>query len=94
MSADFSARSELSPTAAGLIENTLQIQAVVLDWCYEFYNQDRRHSSTSMTSPINYENTRYPKPASIALRGCLPIGARERALPEKVSVFTPTACRC
>jgi transposase InsO family protein len=68
VSADFSAGSELSPTATGLIKNTLRVQAVVLDWCYGFYNHDRQHSSTSMTTPINYENTQYPKPASIALR--------------------------
>ena len=32
-------------------------KAVVLDWCYGFYNQDRRHSTIGMMSPINYENT-------------------------------------
>jgi transposase InsO family protein len=37
-----------------------QAQAVVLDWCYGFYNHDRRHSSASMMSPINYENTAAP----------------------------------
>ena len=36
---------------------TGQAQAVVLDWCYGFYNHDRRHSSAGMMSPINYENT-------------------------------------
>lgn len=41
-------------------ENTRQAQAVVLDWCYGFYNHDRRHSSASMMSPINYENTAAP----------------------------------
>ena len=38
-------------------KNTGQAQAVVLDWCYGFYNHDRRHSSAGMMSPINYENT-------------------------------------
>jgi len=38
-------------------ENTRQAQAVVLDWCYGFYNHERRHSSAAMMSPINYENT-------------------------------------
>ncbi|MEI2810289.1 MAG: IS3 family transposase [Nocardioides sp.] len=38
-------------------ENTRQAQAVALDWCYGFYNHDRRHSSAGMMSPINYENT-------------------------------------
>ncbi len=41
-------------------ENTRQAQAVVLDWCYGFYNHDRRHSSAAMMSPINYENTTVP----------------------------------
>jgi putative transposase len=34
-----------------------QAQAVVLDWCYGFYNHDRRHSTIGMVSPITYENT-------------------------------------
>ena len=37
--------------------NPNQARAVVLDWCYEFYNRDRRHSTINMMSPINYENT-------------------------------------
>jgi transposase InsO family protein len=41
-------------------KNTGQAQAVVLDWCYGFYNHDRRHSSAGMMSPINYENTAVP----------------------------------
>ena len=36
--------------------NTRQAQAVVLDWCYGFYNHQRRHSSAGMMSPVNYEN--------------------------------------
>ena len=36
-------------------ENPRQTQAVVMDWCYGFYNHDRRHSSANMMSPINYE---------------------------------------
>ena len=39
---------------------TGQAQAVVLDWCYGFYNHDRRHSSANMMSPINYENAAAP----------------------------------
>lgn len=39
---------------------TRAAQAVVLDWCYGFYNHDRRHSSAGMMSPINYENTAAP----------------------------------
>jgi putative transposase len=37
--------------------DTPQAQAVVLDWCYGFYNHDRRHSTIGMMSPITYENT-------------------------------------
>lgn len=37
-------------------EDTTQAQAVVLDWCYDFYNRTRRHSSANMMSPNNYEN--------------------------------------
>lgn len=35
--------------------DTVQARAVVLDWCYDFYNHTRRHSSANMMSPINYE---------------------------------------
>ena len=41
-------------------KDTDQAQAVVLDWCYGFYNHDRRHSTIGMMSPINYENTAAP----------------------------------
>lgn len=41
-------------------ENTRQAQAVVLEWCYGFYNEQRRHSSAAMMSPIAYENTAAP----------------------------------
>lgn len=41
-------------------ETTGQAQAVVLDWCYEFYNRERRHRSVGMMSPVNYENTAAP----------------------------------
>ena len=37
-----------------------QAQAVVLDWCYGFYNHDRRHSTIGMMSPITYEITAAP----------------------------------
>ncbi|MGB0970449.1 MAG: IS3 family transposase [Mycobacterium sp.] len=33
-----------------------QARAVVFDWCYGFYNHQRRHSTIGMVSPINYEN--------------------------------------
>ena len=35
-------------------------QAVVLDWCYGFYNHDRRQSTIGMVSPVTYENTAAP----------------------------------
>ena len=30
-------------------------QAVVLDWCYGFYNHQRRHTNNGKISPVNYE---------------------------------------
>jgi len=66
----------------------------VLDWCYGFYNHDRRHSTTGMVSPINYENTAAeeahdPRPSTIAVppdcRDPRPAGAT--AAPEM-----PAAC--
>lgn len=36
-------------------ENTIQAQAVVIDWCYTFYNHQRRHSAADGLSPVNYE---------------------------------------
>ena len=41
-------------------DSTRQAQAVVLDWCYGFYNHERRHSSAGMMSPVSYENTAAP----------------------------------
>lgn len=32
-----------------------QARAVVVAWCHEFYNVERRHSSAGLLSPINYE---------------------------------------
>ncbi len=34
---------------------TAQARAVVLDWCYGFYNHQRRHSAAAMKSPVDYE---------------------------------------
>jgi putative transposase len=35
--------------------DTDQARAVVIDWCYGFYNHQRRHSTVNMMSPIKYE---------------------------------------
>jgi len=48
----------------GDFETTTAAQAVVMDWCYGFYNHDRRHSSANMMSPINYENTALDRKAA------------------------------
>ncbi|HEY4631563.1 MAG TPA: IS3 family transposase [Blastococcus sp.] len=32
-------------------------RATVIDWCYDFYNTQRRHSAAAGQSPINYETT-------------------------------------
>jgi transposase InsO family protein len=39
-------------------------RAVVLPWCYDFYNHRRRHSSAHMLSPIAYENLTVDQPAA------------------------------
>lgn len=35
--------------------DTVHAQAVVIDWCYTFYNHQRRHSAADGLSPANYE---------------------------------------
>lgn len=44
--------------------NTRAAQAVVLDWCYDFYNSQRRHSAAGGMSPINYENAALTREAA------------------------------
>jgi putative transposase len=39
-------------------------RAIVLPWCYDFYNHRRRHSSAQMLSPIAYENLTADQPAA------------------------------
>jgi hypothetical protein len=46
------------------LTNTRQAQAVVLEWCYRFYNYTRQHSSAGTMSPVNCENTSAPRPGS------------------------------
>ena len=43
-------------------DDTTQARAVVLDWCHDFYNTSRRHSSAGMMSPINYETAAVIQP--------------------------------
>ena len=45
-------------------ENTRQAQAVVIEWCYGFYNHQRRHSAAAGMSPINYETTALTREAA------------------------------
>ena len=40
----------------------LSSSAAVLDWCYGFYNHDRRHSTIGMVSPISYETAAATEP--------------------------------
>lgn len=35
--------------------DTIHARAVVIDWCYTFYNHQRRHSAADGLSPVNYE---------------------------------------
>ena len=46
------------------LRNPDHARAVVLPWCYEFYNHRRRHSSDHMLSPIDYENLTVNQPAA------------------------------
>jgi putative transposase len=44
--------------------DTRQAQAVVIEWCYGFYNHQRRHSAAGMQSPISYENAALTREAA------------------------------
>jgi len=39
-------------------------RATVIDWCYGFYNHQRRHSAAAGLSPINYETTALTRDAA------------------------------
>lgn len=41
-----------------------QARAVVIDWCYGFYNHQRRHSSAAMMSPVAYETAALDREAA------------------------------
>ena len=45
-------------------DTTAQARAVVIDWCYGFYNHQRRHSAAAGQSPINYENAALDREAA------------------------------
>jgi putative transposase len=45
-------------------DTTTRARAVVIDWCYGFYNHRRRHSAAAGLSPINYENTALTREAA------------------------------
>lgn len=38
-----------------VFHDSVQARAVVIDWCYTFYNHQRRHSAADGLSPVNYE---------------------------------------
>jgi putative transposase len=44
--------------------DTRQAQAIVIEWCYGFYNHQRRHSAAAMQSPINYQNAALTRAAA------------------------------
>jgi putative transposase len=44
--------------------STRQAQGVVIEWCYGFYNHQRRHSAGGGLSPINYETTAVTREAA------------------------------
>jgi hypothetical protein len=39
-------------------------RATVIDWCYDFYNHQRRHSAAAGMSPINYETAALTREAA------------------------------
>ena len=45
-------------------DSTGQARAVVIDWCYGFYNTQRRHSAAAGLSPITYETTALDRTAA------------------------------
>jgi len=45
-------------------DSTAKARAVVIDWCYEFYNHQRRHSAAGGLSSINYEGAALTRDAA------------------------------
>src|SRR4051794_9416364 len=47
-----------------VLRTALRARAVVIDWCYGFYNHQRRHSAAAGLSPINYETAALTRDAA------------------------------
>lgn len=47
--------------------DTRAAQAVVMEWCYDFYNTTRRHSAAGMQSLVNFETARQIEHQTAAL---------------------------
>ena len=45
-------------------DSTAKARAVVIDWCYGFYNHRRRHGAAAGLSPINYETAALTREAA------------------------------
>jgi transposase InsO family protein len=45
-------------------DSTTNARTVVIDWCYRFYNHQRRHSAANGLSPINYETAALTRDAA------------------------------
>jgi transposase InsO family protein len=45
-------------------DSTAKARAVVIDWCYGFYNHQRRHSAAAGLSPINYKTAALTREAA------------------------------
>ncbi len=45
-------------------DTTAQARTTVIDWCYGFYNHQRRHSAAAGQSPINYETAALDREAA------------------------------
>ena len=45
-------------------DSTTNARTVVIDWCYRFYNHQRRHSAAAGLSPINCETAALTRDAA------------------------------
>ena len=60
----FFSRLEWEVLSRHEFDTTAKARAVVMDWCYGFYNTQRRHSAAAGQSPINYENAALTREAA------------------------------